>query len=213
MPHNILNLNNAYDDNYNQQRDIYDDDEPMYRIPTSKRLLGGSSSKGSPQGIGWRETGSQAGKSPLKITQGLSSPYNDNDRGSSRDYDYTSKTPRSALALPPLDDSLYRPTTTSPQSSSSKPARNDDLESFPLDPKTPYEVLGLSQYATKDDIKQKYKKLAKRYHPDLCRGGEEAKALATERFQLIGEAFAILGDRKSCYFPCFSTKFILAFAV
>ena len=40
----------------------------------------------------------------------------------------------------------------------------------------PYEVLGISQNATDDEIKAAYRKLAKQYHPDLNGGSAEAEA-------------------------------------
>lgn len=68
---------------------------------------------------------------------------------------------------------------------------------FPSNPKTPYEVLGIREDASQEEIRKAYKMAALRHHPDLCRGSEAEKELAKRRFQMIGEAFAILGDRES----------------
>ena len=38
----------------------------------------------------------------------------------------------------------------------------------------PYQVLGVSPDATDEEIKQAYRRLAKKYHPDLNPGDEEA---------------------------------------
>jgi molecular chaperone DnaJ len=53
-----------------------------------------------------------------------------------------------------------------------------------------YQVLGVSEKATADEIKKAYRKLAKTHHPDANRGDPKA----TERFKEIGEAYAVLGD-------------------
>lgn len=49
----------------------------------------------------------------------------------------------------------------------------------------PYEVLGVSRNATDDEIKSAYRKLAKRYHPDLNPGDETAAKKMNE----INEAY------------------------
>ncbi len=53
-----------------------------------------------------------------------------------------------------------------------------------------YKVLGLSEDASDDAIKQAYRKLAKQLHPDAT-GGDKKK---TERFKEIGAAYGVLGD-------------------
>ena len=52
-----------------------------------------------------------------------------------------------------------------------------------------YEILGVEKSATKEQIKKAYKKLAKRYHPDMNK--EEG---STEKFKEISEAAAVLAD-------------------
>ena len=53
-----------------------------------------------------------------------------------------------------------------------------------------YEVLGVSKGATEDEIKKAYKKLARKYHPDMNPGDKEAE----EKFKEINEANEILSD-------------------
>jgi len=53
-----------------------------------------------------------------------------------------------------------------------------------------YEVLGVSRTATADDIKQAYRKLARKYHPDVNPGDKTAE----EKFKDIGEAYEVLSD-------------------
>jgi DnaJ-class molecular chaperone len=54
----------------------------------------------------------------------------------------------------------------------------------------PYEILGLSKTASDDDIRKAYRKLAKKYHPDLNPGKADAEA----RFKDISVANALLSD-------------------
>lgn len=52
-----------------------------------------------------------------------------------------------------------------------------------------YDILGVSRDASRDEIKKAYKRLAKKYHPDL--NSEEGSA---EKFKEVNEAAAVLGD-------------------
>lgn len=56
----------------------------------------------------------------------------------------------------------------------------------------PYEVLGISRDATDEEIKREYRKLAKKYHPDLNPGDEEAEA----KFKEASVAYEILSDKE-----------------
>jgi len=53
-----------------------------------------------------------------------------------------------------------------------------------------YKVLGLSKDASKNDIKKAYRKLARKYHPDLNPNDEAAQ----KKFQQINEAHEVLID-------------------
>jgi len=54
--------------------------------------------------------------------------------------------------------------------------------------KDPYEVLGLNRGASKDDVKSAYRKLAKKYHPDMNENNP-LQDLAEEKFKEIQWAY------------------------
>src|SRR5512144_2642706 len=53
-----------------------------------------------------------------------------------------------------------------------------------------YQTLGLAKTASAKEIKQAYRKLARRLHPDVNPGDKAAEA----RFKEINEAYEVLGD-------------------
>lgn len=55
-----------------------------------------------------------------------------------------------------------------------------------------YEVLGVARTASDDEIKSAYRKLAKKYHPDLNPDDKTAE----EKFKEVGEAYEILSDKE-----------------
>jgi molecular chaperone DnaJ len=55
-----------------------------------------------------------------------------------------------------------------------------------------YEIFGLKKNASHEDIKERYKILAKKYHPDVAEIGSNTKNM----FILIQEAYEVIGDLK-----------------
>ena len=53
-----------------------------------------------------------------------------------------------------------------------------------------YEVLGVAKNASDAELKKAYRKLAKKYHPDVNPGDKEAEA----KFKEATEAYGILSD-------------------
>lgn len=52
-----------------------------------------------------------------------------------------------------------------------------------------YDILGVSRSASQDEITSAYRKLARKYHPDVNKSSE-----AEDRFKKIGEAYEVLKD-------------------
>src|SRR5215470_8519914 len=55
-----------------------------------------------------------------------------------------------------------------------------------------YETLGVQRKASADDIRKAYRKLARKFHPDLNPGDKSAE----DRFKNVQEAYDILSDSK-----------------
>src|SRR6266705_3020875 len=67
-----------------------------------------------------------------------------------------------------------------------------------------YEVLGVSREASKDDIKRAYRRLAKKYHPDLNKDDPKA---AEEKFKQVSEAYeALIDDDKRRIYDQFGAE-------
>ena len=54
-----------------------------------------------------------------------------------------------------------------------------------------YDILGVAKTATEAEIKSQYRKLARKYHPDLNKDDKSA----AEKFKEISAAYDILGDK------------------
>lgn len=57
----------------------------------------------------------------------------------------------------------------------------------------PYEALGLTKSASQEEIKKSFRKLAKKYHPDLNPGNKEAE----KKFKQVSHAFDLVGTPES----------------
>lgn len=54
-----------------------------------------------------------------------------------------------------------------------------------------YQIMGVARDATQDDIKRAYRKLARKYHPDVSKEKD-----AEARFKEVGEAYEVLKDEE-----------------
>jgi curved DNA-binding protein len=57
--------------------------------------------------------------------------------------------------------------------------------------KSLYETLGVSENATQSEIKKAYRRLARKYHPDICKEAE-----CEEKFKEINAAYEVLSDEE-----------------
>src|ERR1700758_4913605 len=55
-----------------------------------------------------------------------------------------------------------------------------------------YEILGVKKSASADDIRKAFRKLARKYHPDVNPGDKSAE----EKFKALSEANDVLSDSK-----------------
>lgn len=55
-----------------------------------------------------------------------------------------------------------------------------------------YQILGVDKNASQDEIKKAYRRLAKKYHPDLNPNDKKAQ----EKFKEVNEAYEVLGDEE-----------------
>lgn len=55
-----------------------------------------------------------------------------------------------------------------------------------------YEILGVSRDSSVEDVRKSFKRLARKYHPDMNKGDKKAE----ERFKEISEAYDVLSDPK-----------------
>src|SRR3569623_2615654 len=52
-----------------------------------------------------------------------------------------------------------------------------------------YKILGVARTATQDEVKRAYRKLARKYHPDVSKDAD-----AEAKFKEVGEAYEVLKD-------------------
>src|SRR5581483_2849910 len=61
---------------------------------------------------------------------------------------------------------------------------------MPVEFKDYYKTLGVERTASGDEIRTAFRKLARKYHPDVAKDKKQAE----EKFKEINEAYEVLGD-------------------
>src|SRR5579859_4179593 len=64
------------------------------------------------------------------------------------------------------------------------------MRAWTMDYKDYYKILGVGREVSADDIKKAFRKLARKYHPDVNPGDKKAE----EKFKEINEAYEVLSD-------------------
>jgi len=52
-----------------------------------------------------------------------------------------------------------------------------------------YDIMGVAKDATQDEVKRAYRKLARKFHPDVSKESD-----AESKFKEVGEAYEVLKD-------------------
>jgi molecular chaperone DnaJ len=55
-----------------------------------------------------------------------------------------------------------------------------------------YKIMGVQRDASQDEVRKAYRKLARKWHPDINPGNKEAE----QKFKEISEAYDVIGDEK-----------------
>ncbi len=71
-----------------------------------------------------------------------------------------------------------------------EPGHSNGYRTAPVKFRDYYEVLGVPKDASQDDVRKAFRKLARKYHPDVA----EDKSTAEDKFKEINEAYEVLGD-------------------
>jgi len=91
---------------------------------------------------------------------------------------------------------LYRPLRQGSPSGGKRNAHPETEIPAGGEPFDPYRILDVDRSATKEDIREAYRRLASQYHPDkVAHLGEEFRKLAEIKFKDVQRAYDMLRDR------------------